>query len=201
MPSPADRFTRMQKLAIFLIALGQERTREVLEDVDLDSIEHLNAAIRGLGPVSAGEKASVMLEFAQFFFGNQTLTELGQEPVPPDTSPAPPAGLPPKGGAPARRQPRPDGPTPRSGDAGRPGRPAGTGWVLPGGEKPETGEPETGKPDESEENRGRAQADEEHAILTTLEQLRRRLDPGQIDWGRAGYDFGDGFKGPDQDRR
>ena len=29
-----------------------------------------------------------------------------------------------------------------------------------------------------------------------LRHLRRRVDPGQIDWGRAGYDFGEGFKGP-----
>ena len=43
--------------------------------------------------------------------------------------------------------------------------------------------------------------EEEKAILHTLEQMRRRLDPGQIDWGRAGYDFGDGFKGPSPDRR
>ena len=45
-----------------------------------------------------------------------------------------------------------------------------------------------------------AQADEEAAILNTLEKLRQKLDPGEIDWGRAGYDFGEGFKGLD-DRR
>ncbi|MEC8931294.1 MAG: hypothetical protein VYB08_07740, partial [Candidatus Latescibacterota bacterium] len=42
---------------------------------------------------------------------------------------------------------------------------------------------------------------EEQASLHALEHLRRRLDPGKIDWGRAGYDFGDGFKGPSDDRR
>ena len=42
---------------------------------------------------------------------------------------------------------------------------------------------------------------EEHAILHTLDKLKRKVDPGQIDWGKAGYDFGDGFKGPDPERR
>jgi len=211
MPSPADRFTRMQKLAIFLIALGQERTREVLEDVDLDTVEHLNAAIRGLGPVSAEEKASVMLEFAQFFYGNQTITGLAQEPPPPAAGPAPPADLPPADPAPAgtppadspradspqrgdgrRRRPRePKDPAPGSDDVGRGKRAAEPDWVLPAGEEEQ----------EKGEEQGRDQSDEERAILSTLEQLRQRLDPGQIDWGRAGYDFGDGFKGPDQTRR
>ena len=46
-----------------------------------------------------------------------------------------------------------------------------------------------------------ALSDEEQAILLTLDKLRRKVDPGEIDWGRAGYDFGDGFKGTDGDRR
>ena len=44
-------------------------------------------------------------------------------------------------------------------------------------------------------------AKQEQAILHTLEKLRQRLDPGQIDWGKAGYDFGEGFKGPEDRKR
>jgi len=45
------------------------------------------------------------------------------------------------------------------------------------------------------------QSDEERAILRTLDKLRQHLDPGKVDWGKAGYDFGEGFKGPDARRR
>ena len=42
--------------------------------------------------------------------------------------------------------------------------------------------------------------DEETNILKTLQKLRERIDPGKIDWSRAGYDFGEGFAGPDKGR-
>jgi hypothetical protein len=61
LPNPLDRFTRLEKVAVFLIALGEERTREILADVDLDTIDQLNCAIHGLGKVSTDEKAGVML--------------------------------------------------------------------------------------------------------------------------------------------
>ena len=178
MASPADRFTRMEKLAIFLIALGQERTREVLKDVDLNTIEHLNAAMRGLGSITAEEKASVMLEFAQFFYGQKDIADLAREPSPPaDGSPPVPAAAsaPPLPAAPGMARDAP----PKS------------DWVLPDSTEPgATGADETANQDE-----------DERAILNTLEKLRQRLDPGQIDWGRAGYDFGEGFKGPEGPRR
>jgi hypothetical protein len=44
-------------------------------------------------------------------------------------------------------------------------------------------------------------AKQEQAILHTLEKLRQQIDPGQIDWGKAGYDFGEGFKGPEDRKR
>ena len=69
MASAADRFSKLEKLSIFLIALGQERTREILADVDVDTLQHLNGAMAGLGDISATEKAAVMLEFAPFFDG------------------------------------------------------------------------------------------------------------------------------------
>lgn len=155
-----DRFTKMQKVAIFLIALGEERTREILADVDLDTVEQVNAAIASLDQVTAEEKASVMLEFAHFFYEDKPITssQPGIAPVAPSLSSAP--------------EPPPSG-TKQPVDLGTLGN--------------------TGTGDDAEE--------EERAILHTLEHLRRRLDPGKIDWGRAGYDFGDGFKGPSADRR
>ena len=34
MASPADRFTRLEKIAVFLIAMGEARSREILADFD-----------------------------------------------------------------------------------------------------------------------------------------------------------------------
>ena len=73
MPSAADRFTRLEKVAIFLIMLGEERTREILSDVDLDTVEQLNRAMLNLGDISAEEKAAVMLEFAHFFYQDKPI--------------------------------------------------------------------------------------------------------------------------------
>ena len=182
MTSPADRFTRLEKVAVFLITLGEERAREILADLDLDTVEQLNDAIRGLGKVSAEEKASVMLEFAHFFYDDKPIL-----------------------GKPAKRKP-----------AGQKRRPAGEGAGAAKGDltkgtagkkrkrppKPAPPEPQGGPADaESNEPAAQKQSDEEQAILHTLERLRQRLDPNKIDWGRAGYDFGEGFKGPDESER
>ena len=48
MTTPADRFTRLEKVGVFLIALGEERAREILADLELDTVEQLNDSIRGL---------------------------------------------------------------------------------------------------------------------------------------------------------
>ena len=174
MPIPLDRFTRLEKVAVFLIALGEERTREILADVDLDTIEQLNAALQGLGSVSAEEKASIMLEFAEFFYRDKPIggkvtpapkrRKTGERRAAADTAKADATGIP---RAREKRKMK-----------GSPG---------PGEEAP----PAVSGPVDDE------LAKQEQAILSTLEKLRQRLDPGQIDWGKAGYDFGDGFKGPD----
>ncbi len=39
MTTPADRFTRLEKVAVILIALGDERVRAVLGDLDLDTVD------------------------------------------------------------------------------------------------------------------------------------------------------------------
>ena len=87
MASPAHNFTRLQKMAIFLIALGKEKAREILAEVDLETIEKINAAIAELGPVPAEVKATVMIEFGDFFFKNKPLSGkfvgLGEKKVPP----------------------------------------------------------------------------------------------------------------------
>ena len=169
MASAADRFSRLEKLAIFLIALGEERTREILADVDVDTLQHLNGAIAGLGALSAEEKAAVMLEFAHFFYADEPISDPG------GVSTLPKAST--------------DTPPPDS--------------EIPGGKPPgtkQTGRHQTpGQLDLS--GKKPALSDEEQAILLTLDKLRRKVDPGEIDWGRAGYDFGDGFKGTDGDRR
>jgi hypothetical protein len=125
----------------------------------VDTLQHLNGAIAGLGALSAEEKAAVMLEFAHFFYADEPISDPG------GVSTLPKASTDTK--APGTKQP---------------GRRQTPGQLDLSGKKP-------------------ALSDEEQAILLTLDKLRRKVDPGQIDWGRAGYDFGDGFKGTDGDRR
>ena len=36
---------------------------------------------------------------------------------------------------------------------------------------------------------------DEKTIAETLSKLKDKIDPGKIDWGKAGYDFGEGFGG------
>ena len=200
MASPADRFTRLEKVAIFLIALGEERTREILADVDLHTVEQLNDAIRSLGRVTAEEKASVMLEFASFFYEDKPIQGKSLQ---------------------VRRRPgaRASGSSAATGGAAK----SGTDRSRKGPRKPEPPEPQGGPvphlhmseppqadtaspagpgPNQSpEQGAAQGQSEEEEAILRTLEKLRQRLDPGKIDWGRAGYDFGEGFKGPAESDR
>ena len=159
MASPAHNFTHLQKMAIFLIALGKEKAREILAEVDLETIEKINTAIAELGPVPPEVKATVMIEFGDFFFKDKPLSgkfmDLGEKKAAPPkkTRPAPTKT------AAAKKKKASLSTTPSS----------------------------TAK-------------DEETNILKTLQKLRERVDPGKIDWGRAGYDFGEGFAGPDKER-
>jgi len=166
MASPADHFTRLQKIAIFLIVIGEERTREILADLDVDTIEQLNAAIAGLGKLTPHEKAAVMIEFGDMFYKDIPLKAKLEEPeLPP--APEPPSPEPPASGPPSPESPpEPQTPTLQSPPPPPPPSPAPS------------------------------QKDEE-AIRNALKHLKRRVDPGGIDWGRAGYDFGEGFRGPE----
>jgi hypothetical protein len=142
---PAERFTRLQKVAIFFLSIGEEKARQILADLDLETVRQISAAIADLGEVTAQEKAAVMIEFGDFFFKRKPLK----------SSPEP-AATPPQGSAP----PLPEQP-----------QPAATG------------------------------AKEEKVAFQALRHLRQRVDPGKIDWSLAGYDFGEGFKGPQGGRR
>jgi len=152
MASPADHFTRLQKIAIFLIVIGEERTREILADLDVETIEQLNAAIASLGQLTPHAKAAVMIEFGDMFYKDIPLKAKLAEPELP-TPPAPPT------------------PSPTS------------------TQTPTLPSPPPPPPAQSKED--------EETIRNALQHLKRRVDPGGIDWGRAGYDFGEGFRGPE----
>lgn len=171
----ADRFTRLEKIAVFLIAIGEEQTRRFLADLDLQTVEEVNEAIAELGSVTPGEKAAVMIEFADFFFRDKPLQ---------------------RGKSGSARRPPP-------GDTPGPGRTRGAVSSPPAAESPEAAPtpPPTPKarPADKREDSAPPTGDED-SILDTLEKLRQRVDPKKIDWGRAGYDFGEGFKGTDSER-
>ncbi|MEE3232712.1 MAG: hypothetical protein VX294_00970 [Candidatus Latescibacterota bacterium] len=68
MSSTSGRFTRLEKICVFLIAMGKERAREILAEMDVDTIQKINITMTSLGAVTALEKASVMIEFGDFFY-------------------------------------------------------------------------------------------------------------------------------------
>tara|TARA_B100000902_G_C27244865_1_gene882053 strand:- start:845 stop:1327 length:483 start_codon:yes stop_codon:yes gene_type:complete len=68
MSSASSRFTRLEKICVFLLAMGKERSREILADMDLNTIQKINITITSLGAVTAREKAAVMIEFGDFFY-------------------------------------------------------------------------------------------------------------------------------------
>jgi hypothetical protein len=164
MPSPSDRFTQIEKVAIFLIAIGQDKTRQALADLDFGTIEQINRAMAGLGELSVQERAAVMIEFGDLFF----------------------KGIPLK----SKLEPPPSQPTAASLQEASPGLPA-TSRSAPINTPVDRAQPE---PTASRE--GPPAASHEQAARHAMEHLRERVDPTQIDWGRAGYDFGEGFRGP-----
>ncbi|MCC7264963.1 MAG: hypothetical protein IT369_20795 [Candidatus Latescibacteria bacterium] len=177
MPTPADHFTQLQKVAIFLIALGEERARQLLATMELPTIERINQTIVTLGPVSPEEKAAVMLEFADFFFEGKALPA-------PLADPSKPTSLPPK----AKAAPPPAKPK----AAPLPTKPTAAKKPV-AGPPPKTKTPPALLPP--------AAKNDDQTARDALQKLREQVDPKQINWGRAGYDFGEGFKGPKGDRR
>ncbi|MBN61238.1 MAG: hypothetical protein CME20_07765 [Gemmatimonadetes bacterium] len=141
MASPTDRFTRLQKIAIFLIVMGEDKAREILGDLDLDTIESINAAMQSLKDITPQEKAATMIEFGDFFYKDKPLSAQINKPQAKK--------------APSKKQ-------------------------TPAAQAPSVV----------------SLADlDEKTIAATLSKLKDKIDPGKIDWGKAGYDFGEGFGG------
>ena len=141
MASPTDRFTRLQKIAIFLIVMGENKAREILGDLDLDTIESINAAMQSLKDITPQEKAATMIEFGDFFYKDKPLSAQINKPQAKK--------------APSKKQ-------------------------TPAAQAPSVV----------------SLADlDEKTIAATLSKLKDKIDPGKIDWGKAGYDFGEGFGG------
>ena len=68
MCSSSKRFTRLEKVCVFLIAMGKVRAREILADMDIDLIQKINATMISLGSITPLEKATIMIEFGDFFY-------------------------------------------------------------------------------------------------------------------------------------
>lgn len=162
MSSPADRFTRLQKIAIFLLVLGEKKARQILAGLNLESLQKINAAIAALGEVTPQEKAAVMIEFGEFFSKKLPLKSKGKKAK--SSIPAAPLSKVPEGI---------DLPGPAK------------GFAIPFSDRAKT---------------SLGSREEDLLVYQALQHLRQRVDPGQIDWGRAGYDFGEGFKGSPQKR-
>ena len=152
MASPTDRFTRLQKIAIFLIVMGEDKAREILADLDLETIESINAAMQSLRNVTAQEKAATMIEFGDFFYKGTPLSAKLMEPqIKKKTTTSKAAGK----KVTAKKQ-------------------APKNQVPPAVSLAELNE---------------------KTIAETLSKLKDKVDPSKIDWGKAGYDFGEGFSG------
>ena len=150
MASSTDRFTRLHKIAIFLIVVGEDKAREILGEIDLETIESINAAMHSLRDITAQEKAATMIEFGDFFYKDKPLSAKLTEPeVKKNTSGRKAQGK----KAAAKKQ------------VGKEKTPP----VVP----------------LSDLN--------EETIAKTLSKLKDKVDPGKIDWSKAGYDFGEGF--------
>ena len=81
MPTPTNRLTRLQKIAIFLVVMGEDKAREILGDLDLETIESINAAMQSLKDITLQEKAATMIEFGDFFYKDKPLSTKLKEPA------------------------------------------------------------------------------------------------------------------------
>ena len=156
MASPADRFTRLEKIAVFLIAMGEARSREILADFDLATIEQINNTIGFLGDITPQEKAAVMIEFGDFFYEDKPLSSKLHSPVKTKSK------------------------------LGIRGRNSSATVSAKSKKKPS-------KVHSKEEVLTSVQVAAEQAATEALNKLKTQV--GSIDWSKAGYDFGDGFKG------
>ena len=151
MASPADRFTSLEKIAVFLIAMGEARSREILADFDLATIEQINDIIGFLGDITPQEKATVMIEFGDFFYKNKPLSSKLHPSVKTKSKP----GV--------------------------------------GGHKFSAAASAKSKKKPSAMQSKKKVLISEQVAAEVLNKLKAQA--GRIDWSKAGYDFGEGFKG------
>ena len=152
-----DRFTRLQKIAIFLIVMGPDKAREILGDLSLDTIESINEAMQNLKQITPQEKAATMIEFGDFFYKGKPLSAKLKEPT-----------------------------------AKKKAKPKATAETQA---KKKLEKPESKKAAKKMQPVVHLAELDEKTIAETLAKLRDKVDPGKIDWGKAGYDFGEGFSG------
>ena len=157
MPPANDRFTRLQKIAIFLIVMGPDKAREILGDLSLDTIESINEAMQNLTQITPQEKAATMIEFGDFFYKGKPLSAKLKEPT-----------------------------------EKKKAKPKATAKTQA---KKKLGEPESKKAAKKMPPVVHLAELDEKTIAETLAKLKDKVDPGKIDWGKAGYDFGEGFSG------
>ena len=158
MPPANDHFTRLQKIAIFLIVMGTDKAREILGDLSLETIESINEAMQGLKNITPQEKAATMIEFGDFFYKGKPLSAKLKEQTKKKQAQ-------PKAKAEKQSKKQPKKATQKK--AAKKAPPVVSLADL-----------------------------DEKTIAETLSKLKDKVDPGKIDWGKAGYDFGEGFSGP-----
>ena len=157
MPPANDRFTRLQKIAIFLIVMGPDKAREILGDLSLDTIESINEAMQNLKQITPQEKAATMIEFGDFFYKGKPLSAKLKETT-----------------------------------AKKKAKPKATAETQA---KKNLEKPESKKAAKKMQPVVHLAELDEKTIAETLAKLKDKVDPGKIDWGKAGYDFGEGFSG------
>ena len=112
-----------------------------------------------MGEITAKEKASVMIEFGDFFYKDKPLS--------------------------AKLYKKPQAAPKKQVDAKAKEKPVSA--PSPQGKNP------------LQDKSVAQQSAEEQTATAALEKLKKQAD--KIDWSKAGYDFGDGFKGLDDRRR
>ena len=183
MASAADRFSTLQKVGIFLIVLGPEKARDILDGVDVETLQRLNATIEELGELTAEEKAAVMIEFGDFFYKGKELLPISK-----------PASK--KGDIPQRRPAK--AAATQASNLPKTKKSQKTGKSASAANKIDAPGSDLAK---AESKSHATKPEEEKIVISALKKLRERVDPKQIDWSKAGYDFGEGFKGPTEERR
>jgi len=68
------KFKGTEKAAVVFLCLGEKRGAELMKKLSAEEIQHITAAMSGLGAISAEEIEAVILEFAELFAKDSGLT-------------------------------------------------------------------------------------------------------------------------------